>query len=315
MRTPVATPMTSSRPALEAGLLRRRWLLLAAAGWAGCAPAKRTEMRFDVLTYSVSDMPEAPQLLTIKADGQATYLLRTNERLAERPGIGLYEAAFDAAGVQAVRDMLARGPFAALPDHFGRVPESAPTRTVRVESPDGEVVKVVSSADPVAPRLEQVLSYLDALVLEVMKYPRRVLRASMTPPVTSGGALLAQLEFSNAGREALVFRSPLHISSGGDGWLRIEVWPAVPRPGSLWAEQKVFVEPSLVEPVGPDVPPAATLVLAPGATMRFRLRGPFSAPPGRYQGRGSYCNFIEQLGDASLILGHLLTTKVDFAVQ
>ncbi len=270
-------------------------------------------MRFDVLTYSVSDMREAPQLLTLKADGQATYLLRTNERLAERPGIGLYEAAFDAAGVAAVADMLDRGPFAALPDHFGRIPESAPTRTVRVRNPAGEVAKQVSPADPIDPRLQQVLSYLDGLVAQVMKHPRRVLRAALAPPVASGETLLAELEFSNAGREALVFRSPLDVAGQGKGWLRVEAWPAVARPGSLWAEQKVFVVPTLVEPVGPAIPPAATLVLAPGSSMRFRLRGPFAAPPGRYEARGSYCNFLEKYGDATLILGHLLTPKVEFS--
>ncbi len=272
-------------------------------------------MQFDILTYRVGDMPEIPQALTIKADGEATYWLRTNEGLAARPGIGLYQAAFDPAGVQAIRDMLARASFPELPDHRGQLPKSAPTRTVSVQSAAGEVSKVVSPADPVDPRLQQVLSFLDALVAQVMKSPRRVLHAALASLAKSGDRLWADLQFSNPGSEPVSFRSPSHAAAGANGWLQLEAWPATPRPGSLWAEQKVYVKPLEVQPATADVLPAPVLVLKPGATMRFQCGGPFTGPPGRYQGRGSYCNFMERVGDLAVLVGHLLTVKAEFAVQ
>jgi hypothetical protein len=306
-----ATRMTSSRLDHETVALPRRWFLLA-AGVAGCGPAKRTEMRFDTLTYTVSDMLEAPHVLTLKADGQATYWFRTNERLAERPGIGLYEVTFEAPVVRAVADMLTQAAFPTLPDHYGRIPESAPTRKVSVQNPAGEVTKEVSQVDPVDPRLQQVLSYLDGIVAQVMKSPRRVLHAALAAPAKSGDSLWAEFRFSNPGSEPVAFRSPSHVAAGGNGWFRLEAWPAVPRPGSLWAEQKVYVQPLQVQPATTDISPMPVLVLAPGASMRFRCGGPFMAPPGHQQARGSYCNFQERIGDVSVITGHLLTTKVDF---
>lgn len=240
-------------------------------------------MEFSTLTDSVGDMPEAPNLLTIQASREARYVLHSNERFRERPGIGLSETVLDAATLGSLQAVLARWPFAALPDHTGRIPESAPTRVVRLKTATSEFVKQVSPADPVDRRLQEILAHLDAVALAILKHPRQVLRAALlSPAVGAGGSLSLELQLSSLGTEALWLRVPSDIAGRGNGSLRIEVWPAAPEPGSLWSEQKVFVKPVRVEPVASDAALAAVAVLAlpPGVSMRFRLAGMFSGKSG-----------------------------------
>ncbi|WP_437668807.1 hypothetical protein [Sorangium sp. So ce131] len=269
-------------------------------------------MEFSALTYVVGDMPEAPQVLTVKADGEARYISHTNERFPELPEIGVYQATLAVSTLRSIGEVFTRAGFALLPDHRDRMPEGARFRSVRITTRTAEIEKLVGPAAPVDPRLQQVFDRLDDLVREVMTRPQRVLRAELlSPAVDATSGLSVELQLSNIGTEELWFRSPSHVVTQGNGWLRVSVWPAVPDPGSMWSEQIVFVEPTHIEPFEG----AGALALRPSASRRFRLSGAFSGQPGRrYIMRITFCNFMERLDDKSLNVGQVLTKTSEFTV-
>jgi len=275
-------------------------------------------MEFTTLTYTAGDIPEMTQTLLIKSNGEARYVLRTNERLLDRPEIGLYETVLDTGALRSVRAILEKWPLAQLPDHTGRMPEGVSTQVLRLATPGAEIVKRVSPADPIDSRLKEILDGLDKFALEIMKHPRRVLQTESTSAtVSSPGNLSIEFKLTNVGSENFWFRSPYDIVVLKDGWLRIEVWPAVPEPGSMWSEQKVFVQPSSIEPVGAAGvrPGAAVLLLRPKETTRFRMTGLFYGEPGsKYIARVDYCNFKDKLEDQAPIVGEVLTKTIEFSL-
>jgi hypothetical protein len=98
--------------------------------------------------------------------------------------------------------------------------------------------------------------------------------------------------------------------------VRIEVWPAVPEPGSMWSEQKLFIQPSSVEPVESTSaqPGAEVFLLRPRETMRFKMTGLFSGKLGnKYVARVDYCNFKEDLDNQAPIVGELWTKTTQFS--
>lgn len=291
--------------------------VLLLVSFAGCWPEKRNAMDFTTLTYSVGDIPETTQVLTIKATGEARYVSHTNENFLDRPEIGVYETILDAKAMRSVADIFDQSPLAQLPDHTGKMPKGITTKTIRLTTSTSEVVKQVSPADPVDPRLQKIFAGLDKLVLEIMKHPRSVMQAGIaSPAVSPPGNLSLELKLTNVGREDLWFRSAWDIVRSKDGWVRIEVWPAVPEPGSMWSEQKVLVQLTGAEPVGAAVvqPETAAFLLHPRETMRFKMTGFFYGKSGsKYLARVDYCNFRDKLEDRAPIVGEVLTKTTEFS--
>ena len=276
------------------------------------ALSERSRMEFQKLTYISGDLQEAPQALSILAGGVASYLLHSNELLPGRPEIGRYETVLPPEKIDALERMLANPPLRDIPDHSGIMPEDGMARLVRLETDSAEIVKQVGPADPVDPQLENVFHELDDIALEVMKHPQKVLRAVITAPSISDGNLEIGIKFSNVGREELWMRSPAHLVSKGDGWLKIEIWPAVPRQQTMWAEQVIDLVPDRITPEWTGAGAPQIIPLATGASISFKLAGAFTEKPGRYVARVSYCNFMEQFATQGLIVGHLGTQTVAF---
>jgi hypothetical protein len=300
-------------------LAERRHLLLVfiVLGFFGWL-IERKAMEFTTLTYTAGDMPETTQTLVIKSNGEATFNSHTNERLQDRPEIGLYKTVLDTSGLRSLRALLEKWPLAQLPDHTGRMPEGISRQVLQLITPQAEIIKRVSPAAQIDPRLEKVLDGLDRIALEIMKHPRRVLKAEIiSPTASSSGNLSIELKLTNVGTDELWFRSPQNIVALKDGWVRIEVWPAVPEAGSMWSEQKVFIQPSSVESVGSTSvqPGAEVLLLRPHETMRFTMTGLFSGKPGnKYVARVDYCNFKENLDDQAPIVGEMWTKATQFSL-
>jgi hypothetical protein len=296
---------------------RRILFVLALVAFAGCWPEKRNAMDFTALTYSVGDIPETTQILSINADGEARYVSHSNEEFPDLPQIGIYATVIDAKALRSLSSMLDQGPLEELPDHIGKMPKGITNKTIRLASRNGEIVKQVSPADPVDPRLQKIFDRLDTLVLEVMKHPRAVLQAEITSPtVTPPGNLIVELKLSNVGREEFWFRSAWEIVKSKDGWVRVEVWPAVPEPGSMWSEQKVLVQPTSIELVGaPEAASgAAVLSLRPKETKIFKISGFFYGKSGsKYVARVDYCNFKSKLEDKAPIVGEVLSKTTEFS--
>ena len=295
-----------------------RLLFMAAlVAFAGCWLEKRNAMDFTTLTYSVGGFPETTQILTIKANGQARYVSHTNEHFLDRPEIGVYETILDRNAFRSLKDIFDQGPLAQLPDHTGKIPKGIATKMITVVTPTAEIVKKVSHADPIDPRLQKILDHLDGLALEIMKYPRAVLQVEIaSPELSPPGNLLVNFKLSNVGSEELWFRSPQDIVRLKDGWVRIEIWPAVPEPGSMWSEQKVFVEPTSVEPVSVAGVQSGNVIflLRPKETMQFKLKGLFNGKSGsKYVARVDYGNVQDKIENKAPIVGEVWTKTTEFA--
>lgn len=273
-------------------------------------------MAFKQLRYITADLAEAPQVLVVQPDGKARYLSRNNERFPGRPEVGLYETVLAGEDMQQVWLIADEQRFAQLPDHSQlSMPEGIEAQIVQLQTQHQTLEKKVSPADPVDPRFQSVLQQLDGLVQRVLNFPRRVLRLEPISIKMQGDLLHAELRLSNPGREPLWFRPPADLINQEDGWLWIEAWPAQPAPGSLWSEQKVYINPTQVTLIGDggSAMQSAAAELQPQASVGFLLSGHFAAKSGEYLGRIVYCNFTDKSQDHPLIVGQIIATAIKFS--
>jgi hypothetical protein len=277
-------------------------------------------MDFITVRYIEVVLPEAPQDLIVQQDGTARYVSYTNAQDIARPDIGIYEARLSPEAVSMLRKRLDKDPLADLPDHSHlAIPSGIESRTVVIDTPDGRVVKMVSRADPVDPRLEDVFSYLDDIVRSLIPYPRQVLRLETTEiSVQAGGEMTVGLSVTNIGRAGLRFRNPADILRQGDGELTVEIWPAAPAPDLMWSEQKVFSAPAAATlEGGPPAgeardPEAAAYHLGPGAAMTFRLAGRIGGVKGPHVGRVVYANHVDAVDGEAVMVGSVYTSTTEF---
>jgi len=272
-------------------------------------------MEFTEVKYIVSHLMGAPQVLTVGSSGKTSYRSHTNGQLLDRPEIGLYETTLDSSRVAVIEKLLSKWPLSEIPDHKATMPQGGLTRLLRITTPSEEMVKEVGPADPVDPRLQEILDFFDDVVQEVMKFPRQVLHVSITiPSIGQEDEISVELQLSNESKEPLYLRRPSDLVSQTDGWLRIEVWPAVPEPGSMWSEQKVYIDPEQVDAILEDNEKSGFCTIAPWTNRKFILRGRLPGKHGRHVARVSYCNFTERIDEKFLIVGHVYTTPVEFEV-
>lgn len=295
--------------------LRRGLLASVIIAGAGCRTTGGSDMEFTEIKYVVSDLVEAPQVLTIESTGQASYRSHTNEQMLDRPEIGLYATQLDSSLMASIGQLLSQRPLSEVPDHTGRLPEGASGKSLIIKTRFAEVTKQVGPADPVDPKMQELLDFFDGVVREVMESPRQVLRISSgVPSIDDSGRISVTLELANPGDEPAFIRKPSDMVGQLDGWLKLEIWPATPEPGSLWAEQKVYVDVERTDPESEGDNKTIVLTLAPGQTRAVTLKGHFSGRPARHVARVSYCNFTEWSKDTFLITGHVYSQPVEFDI-
>jgi len=272
-------------------------------------------MEFTEVKYIVSDLVEAPQVLTVESSGRTSYRSHTNEQLLDHPEIGLYETTLDSSKIRAIESLFSKWPLSEIPDHQRRMPEGSSGKLLKITTPYAEITKQVGPADPVDPRLQEMLDFFDGIVREVMKSPHQVLRLSITAPsIEPAEEIAVELQMANTGKDTLFARKPSDLASQSDGWLRIEVWPAVPEPGSMWSEQKIYIDVDRADAETEESEKSIFSPIAPGSACQFTLRGKLAGKHGRHVARVSYCNFTEWAEDRDLIVGHVLTAPVEFSI-
>jgi hypothetical protein len=286
---------------------------------------EKTPMDLDSLEYQVSELAVAPETLTIDRQGHATYRSHTNWHALDRPRMGVYRTTLPPGDVERLSSLLARPPFAGLPDHWGNVLPGDRYRRVRAIGKASKAEKLVGTKERVDPALARVLDELDRLVGMVSQHPRQVVAIEvMKPTVRSDGTLSFILALTGAGAEPVVCRNPADLVAAADnGSIAVSVWPN--RPGvAVPSEDMQALKARSIKRIGPPAPasaPAAAspvpvavgavLELGPGETAEFRVEAALPSPPPRSAVvRVTYSNFAASLANRDLLVGELVSRTV-----
>ena len=276
-------------------------------------------MKFQKIEYFYPSMEEAPQLLTIDANGRARYESHSNEATPDYPEIGIFQTTLSGDDMESLRSLLTNPPFRDLPDHWGRVRPGEIYRRIRVAAGTETVEKLVSEREPVDGKLQNVINRLDQIIAQAMRHPVQTLHSELSQvSADSAGAVTATLTLSNRGTENIWVRNPLSMSNAPDAHLSFQAWPDKPA-SDLRAEDQVSAQVVKVEDIGrakANAAEQAVIELPPRATVSFRIHA--SLPlrgAGAYLGRVEHTNGAARLVDKSLFVGELFSRPVRFDVQ
>jgi len=275
-------------------------------------------MRFDKLEYVATGVPQAPDVLTIEANGSARYESHSNEATPDRPEIGTYQTALPADEMQALGKLLDNPPFQIVPDHWGKVVSGESSRRIRITAGQEKIEKFIAFRAPIDPAMLRAMAALDQIIAKVKSHPRHTLRVQLTQAaVAADKTLTAHLSFSNTGVEPVNVRSPLAAMAGEGCRLTFETWPDKAR-SDVRPEDAALVNVVGVEPLPPTAGPANTqpcLTLAPRASAAFLIRATVAARhAGPYFIRARYENFGGEAGGSPLLVGELYSQAVRVTV-
>jgi hypothetical protein len=288
--------------------------MLAAPG--GCR--REASMSFEKLEFSVAELSTAPQLLTVRADGQARYETHSNAAWIELPEIGAYERVLTPEELRALNQALMAPPVAELPDHWGRVPSGDRCHRIKVTSGDQTVEKLVGSREPVDPRTQNLIRLLEQLAARVAQSPVQVLRMTLSDAAADAqGRLAATLTFASVGPQAVVFQNLLGPPLPPPPKVLLEAWPDKP-PGQLSAHDvirgpvsglKVLSLPPTAASNQPGllVPASQSASFHLDATPGFRMAGPHVV-------RVRFLSEVREAGGAPLIYGEIYSNLVKVVV-
>jgi hypothetical protein len=195
-------------------------LLLAAHGH-----AQVRGMKLQKVEYLVAELPEHPQLLTITG-GAMRYESHSNSHRPGSLGIGVYERPLASGELEAIESRLNPSVLQSLKDHRGQVLSGDRSRRIRLTSDTGTIEKLVGTKLPVDPALQKTIDWLDTLVDDVSRYPRRVLQMTVQDAALSrDGAFSATLILSSSGDQQVRFRPPRAAPAAQDDVLALFWWP------------------------------------------------------------------------------------------
>jgi len=193
--------------------------LFIAPSWGECA------MSFDRVEYTIATMEEAPQVLTVEADGKATCESHSNMYSLKDPQIGTYQMTLAPAQVQELAAALSDPPFASLPDHWGKVAPAERYQRVRVVTGPKTEEKLLTARLPIDPRMQALLKLLDQITAKVKTHPLGTLEIKVTRAELKGHSLRVAFSLSNTGTQPIIIRSPADLAMASDGGMEVQVWP------------------------------------------------------------------------------------------
>ena len=296
---------------IRANLLQLTCVIMAVS--VGSCGVEHT-MKFDKIEYLISELPEAPDVLTVEANGLARYELHSNETTPEHPEIGTYQTTLSVAEIQSLEKLLDAPPFKSLPDHWGKVRSGERSRRIRVIARSEKSEKLVGSRAPVDPAMRRVIDALDQVILKVKSHPEQTLRIKLIQVTVSPGKMLtAVLSLSNSGSELLSCRNPSNMMGGTDCQLSFQAWPDKPR-SDLRPEDLTIVNPTDVHPLDSSGRPSDItpfIEVAPGATISFRVHSMLVVRnTGRYVIRVFYANSAKEVSGRRVLVGQLFSETV-----
>jgi len=275
-------------------------------------------MSFQELEYSLAELSTAPHVLTVQASGRARYETHTNAAWPDLPEIGVYETTLTADELRALNQALATPPLRDLPDHWGRVPSGDRCHRIKVRAYGQTTEKLIGTREPVDPRTQKLISYLDQVVAGVARRPVQVLRLTLSDAaVSAGGALAGVLTLASVGPQDLACRNPLGPPEPAPVRLSLEAWPDLP-PGQLTAHHVARGAVAALEPLKlpPGASPTSLVVPLPAgesAAFRWRARLDFRMA-GSHTVRLRLASDLSRAADFNLIHGELYSNMLKVPV-
>lgn len=270
-------------------------------------------MNFDKLEYLSAELEEAPETLTIKADGRALFEAHTNAHKPDHPEIGIYETTLDGGELAQLRGRLSNPPFESQGDNSGKVMPSDRYKRIRLTAGPQRIEKLYGSKGPIPPAVRDLIDYLEKMVTEVSRYPRQTLRSELSQvTINADRVLTATLTLSNNGSQPTLCRDPSSMLRASDGHLELEAWPD--RVDVRAADMMTFeVKKATKQGSKGAERVASPLIEIPSqGSVAFRLEAQFpKTDAGIHHVRVNYESLVQQLEGYQLVYGQLFsrTTK------
>jgi len=273
-------------------------------------------MKFDRIDYTVAEMAQAPQSLTLAASGAARYVSHTSAGAPGRPEIGVYEWTVPGGDLASLGASLGGAPLASIPDHMGRILSGDRYRKVSVTAGSEVTDKAVGTVEAVDPRLLALLNQLDAVAAKVAEHPREVLGIEVADVTMSADRTVQlTLTLESRGTQAVVCRSPVALVGAPDGWVALDLWPDVPV-AQLRAGDVLRADATRVDEAQQPPSFAAVLELPAGKSASFRVQAKLpDARPGASVVRLSLASFAPGAAGRPLLVGEVRSKTLAIDVR
>jgi hypothetical protein len=184
-------------------------------------------MHFDRITYTVLEVDEGPQALSIDRTGHVRYESHTNAPELSRPEIGFYDLELPDADLAAIDRLVSAPALDPLPDHSGRIQAGARYRRLRVERGGGAIEKAVADRDPIDPALARILAEMDRVARLTLAHREAAVSLDVRGlELSASGAITATLVLSAAGKEPITCGRPTAAAEGdGPSFITVQMWP------------------------------------------------------------------------------------------